>query len=145
MKANFLDPWSTIVKHSFSGCGTLISCLGGGEDYNLRSRSCPCRSPLLCWIPRNRGSDSKQKSLWESWVRPHCFKGVFLSVGMSYQWVGISFSRIFPTQGSNLHLLLDRRVLYHWVTLGNPPRGVAWSWKHLITISLHSCDPYKIL
>ena len=146
MKVNFLDPWSTIVKHSFSDYGTLISFPGGKKkDYNLRSRSCTCRSPLLCWIPRNRGSDSKQKSLWDSWVRPHCFKGAFLSVGMGYQWVAISFYRIFLTQGSNLHLLLGRQVLYHWVTLGKPPKEVSWPWKHLITISLHSRDPYKTL
>ena len=29
------------------------------------------------------------------------------------QWVAISFSRVFPTQGLNLGLLLCRQILYH--------------------------------
>ena len=33
------------------------------------------------------------------------------------QWVAISFSRgIFVTQGSSLHLLLGRQILYNWAT-----------------------------
>ena len=40
------------------------------------------------------------------------------------EWVAIPFSRgIFPTQGSNLHLLLCRQILYHLTQLGSA-RGV---------------------
>ena len=44
-----------------------------------------------------------------------------LSMGFSQakilEWVAIPFSRgVFLTQGSNQCLLLDRQILYHWVT-----------------------------
>ena len=33
------------------------------------------------------------------------------------EWAAIPFSRgIFPTQGSKLCLLLDKKILYHWAT-----------------------------
>ena len=36
------------------------------------------------------------------------------------EWVAISFSRIFLTQGSNLGLLYCRQVLYHLTYYGSP-------------------------
>ena len=37
--------------------------------------------------------------------------GIFLA--RILEWVAISFSVIFLTQGSNWHLLLGRQILYH--------------------------------
>ena len=56
------------------------------------------------------------------------------------EWIAIAFSRIFPTQGSNLRLL---RCLLHWqagslplVPTGKPP---GWSDVCLLCAPLHAC------
>ena len=38
MKANFFDPWSTIVKHSFSDYGTLISFPGEKKRLQFKKQ-----------------------------------------------------------------------------------------------------------
>ena len=47
--------------------------------------------------------------------------GIFLA--RILEWVAISFSAIFLTQGSNWHLLLGRQILYHWATWKGPLEG----------------------
>ena len=48
---------------------------------------------------------------------------------------------IFPSQGSNLHLLLDRSILYHWVTWEALPTPV-FLYKPVAGTSTHSLSSH---
>ena len=53
------------------------------------------------------------------------------------EWVTISFSQpkgVFPTQGSNLHLLHCRCFLYHWAT------SEAWSHGYRAVAKCYLCE-----
>ena len=48
---------------------------------------------------------------------------------------------IFPTQGSNAHLLLGRWTLYHWATEG----ALFITWSEVAQSCLTLCDPLRLL
>ena len=125
----FVKGWSWNIHLVKATVNLLVACV-----RVMRLRICYCLVTKLCLIlchPRDYSPPGSSVHV----------------ISQSKTGVGCHFllQRIFPTQGFNLYLLLDRWILYHWSTwnarvnlswLLQGPRGEKkWGENRLRTIS----------